>query len=195
MAVKSLEDYTVDELRSAAAEWQGKANLLGALSGNPETREGLQRLIKKASPTTVIPEIDGKDAAIKLVTAQNETIAGLERKLMEREARDNVKERREAIKGKYHLSDDDITKIEAKMVEDKEVNWTHDAAARVYLAETRTAEPTPATFSPPTFTMPEKDVWGAGLGNPARLNKIAMNQAFEAYKEISSGKVSGRSLN
>ena len=32
---------------------------------------------------------------------------------------------------------------------------------------------------------------GEGIGNKAALNKIAMGQAFEAWNEISAGKVPG----
>jgi hypothetical protein len=39
--------------------------------------------------------------------------------------------------------------------------------------------------------MPEKDVWGGGIGSPAKLNKIAMEQAFAAMNEIRGGKVAG----
>jgi len=44
--------------------------------------------------------------------------------------RDNVKERRASIKAKYKLSDADVEGVEHSC-RDKEVNWTHDAAARV----------------------------------------------------------------
>jgi hypothetical protein len=188
---KSLEDMTVDELRAHAAATESQASLLKSIAANPSTRESLQRLIKTVSPNTVIPEIDAKDSVMKVVDKQNETIQSLERRLMERDARDNVRERRQAIRDKYHLTDDDVTKIEQMMVDDKEVNWTHDAAARVYLASTRTADPTPASFVPPTYEMPEKEVWAGGLGNPGRLNKIAMSEANKAWGEIASGKIAG----
>jgi hypothetical protein len=39
--------------------------------------------------------------------------------------------------------------------------------------------------------MPEKEVWAGGIGSPAKLNKIAMDEAYNAMGEIMSGKVAG----
>jgi len=187
----NLEDLTVDQLLAHAKGTEGDAALLRQLAKNPETREIMQAAIKKMAPATSIPEYDAKQQVRAEINAEREERLKLERKIMERDARDNVRERRQAIKDKYRLSDTDVTAVEQMMVDDKEVNWTHDAAARVYLASRQSPTPTPSTFSPPTYDMPEKDVWGKGLGNRAALDKIAMNQAFEAWNEISSGKVPG----
>jgi hypothetical protein len=187
----NLEDLTVDQLLAHAKSTQGDAELLRTLAKNPETREIMQAAIKKVAPNTSIPEFDAKQQIRAEIKAERDERLKLERSIMERDARDNVRERRQAIKDKYKLSDTDVTAVEQMMVDDKEVNWTHDAAARVYLASKQSPTPTPATFSPPTYDMPEKDVWGKGLGNRAALDKIAMNQAFEAWNEISSGKVPG----
>jgi hypothetical protein len=187
----NLEDLTVDQLLAHAKSTEGDATLLRTLTRNPATREILQAAIKQVAPNTSIPEFDAKQQIRAEIKAERDERLKLERSIMERDARDNVRERRQAIKDKYKLSDTDVTAIEQMMVDDKEVNWTHDAAARVYLASRQSPTPTPATFAPPTYDMPEKDVWGKGLGNRAALDKIAMNQAFEAWNEISSGKVPG----
>jgi hypothetical protein len=187
----NLEDLTVDQLLAHAKSTEGDASLLRQLAKNPETREIMQAAIKKMAPSTSIPEYDAKQQVRAEISAEREERLKLERKIMERDARDNVRDRRQAIKDKYRLSDTDVTAVEQMMVDDKEVNWTHDAAARVYLASRQSPTPTPSTFAPPTYDMPEKDVWGKGLGNRAALDKIAMNQAFEAWNEISSGKVPG----
>jgi hypothetical protein len=39
--------------------------------------------------------------------------------------------------------------------------------------------------------MPEKETWAGGIGNPARLNRIAMEEASKAMNEMFSGKVAG----
>jgi hypothetical protein len=187
----NLEDLTVDQLLAHAKGTEGDAALLRQLAKNPETREIMQAAIKKMAPGTSIPEYDAKQQVRAEISAEREERLKLERKIMERDARDNVRDRRQAIKDKYKLSDTDVTAVEQMMVDDKEVNWTHDAAARVYLASRQSPTPTPATFSPPTYEMPEKDIWGKGLGNKAALDKIAMNVAFDAWNEISSGKVPG----
>lgn len=187
----TLEDMTVDQLLAHAKQLESQAGFVKALTSDPETREMIQRAIKKKFPQTSIPEIDAKDSVREEIKVEREERLKLERQIMERDARDNVKERRAAIKAKYKLSDADVEGVEKLMVEDKEVNWTHDAAARVYIASRQSATPTPATFAPPTYDMPEKDVWGKGLGNKAALDKIAINQAFDAWNEIASGKVPG----
>ena len=189
--MSSLEDLTVDQLRAHAESLEGDATLFRTLAKNPETREILQGAIKKVSPTTSIPEFDAKQQIRAELNTEREERLKLERKIMERDARDNVRERRSAIKEKYKLTDSDVAEVEKMMVEDKEVNWTHDAAARVYLASRNSPTPTPAVFSPPTYDMPEKDVWGPGIGNPARLNKIAIEEGYKAWNEILSGKGSG----
>jgi hypothetical protein len=188
---RSLEDMTVDELRAHAATLEGNSNLLRTLAANPETREVLQRAIKKVAPNTPIPEIDAADRVMAAVATEREERLKLERTIMERDARDNVRDRRAKIKADYKLTDEDVTAIEKMMVDDKEVNWTHDAAARVYLAERRSSVPTPASYQPPVYTMPEKDVWGPGIGNKAKLDKIGMEQAYAALGEIMGGKAAG----
>jgi hypothetical protein len=191
MPGKSLEDMTVDELLAHARQTESQASLLQTLTKNPDTRETIQRAIKKLNPNLSIPEIDAKDAVRAEIATERDERLKLERQILERDARDNVRERRTAIREKYKLTDTDVTAIEAMMVEDKEVNWTHDAAARVYLASRKSAEPTPSIYSAPTFDMPEKDVWAPGIGSPAKLNKIALEQAAAAWNELAGGKVAG----
>jgi hypothetical protein len=188
---KTLEDLTVDELLAYAKSAQPAAELVSAMAKDPALREAWQGLVKKARPDLSIPEYDAKQSVRAEIATEREERQKLERAMMERDARDNVKERRASIKAKYKLSDADVEGVEKLMVDDKEVNWTHDAAARVYLASRQSATPTPATFAPPTYDMPEKDIWGKGLGNKAALDKIAMGQAFEAWNDIASGKVPG----
>jgi hypothetical protein len=197
----TLEDLSVDQLLAHAKSIEPQANLLSALMKDPATREATQRLIKQKFPTTSIPEIDAKDSVRKEIETEREERLKLERQLMEREARDNVRERRAAIKAKYQLSDADVEGVEKLMVEDKEVNWTHDAAARVYLAQRQSAIPTPATFVPPTFTLSEgKDdpfaraMMGnapGGADNRAMLDRAGMDAAYQAMNDIFGGKVAG----
>jgi hypothetical protein len=105
--------------------------------------------------------------------------------------RDRVEREKSRVQGKYKLSDEDMKGVEALMVSETDPIPSYDAAARVYLASRTPATPTPSALSPPGYQMPEKEIWKAGIGNPAQLNKIAMEQAFGAWNEISSGKVAG----
>jgi hypothetical protein len=197
----NLEDLTVDQLLAQAKLMQGQAAAFNSLTSNPETRETVQRALKKINPKLSIPEIDAKDAVRDEIKTEREKREALERKIMENEARDNVRERRAAIIKKYSLTDADVEAIEKLMVEDKEVNWTHDAAARVYLAQRQSATPTPASFSPPTYTLSEgkddpfaKAMMGnapGGGGAKSRLDRAGMNAAFDALNDIFGGKVPG----
>jgi hypothetical protein len=191
MAGKTLEDMTVDELLAHAKQTDSQASLLRGLTSDPETREQVQRLLKKKFPSLSIPEIDAKDSVRAEIATEREERLKLERQMMERDARDNVRERRASIKAKYKLTDTDVEKVEALILEHKDENWSHDTGAAVYSASRTSATPTPSTFAPPTYDMPEKDVWGKGLGNKSALDKIAMEQAFGAWNEIASGKVPG----
>ena len=187
----SLEDLTADQLLARARELEGSERLLKSLSTNPATRETIQRAIKAVNPNVSIPELDSRDAMQKALDEEREERKKLEMKVMEREARDNVRERREQIRKKYNLTDADVEAVEKMMVDDKEVNWTHDAAARVYIASRQSATPTPASYKSPTYEMPEKDIWGKGIGNKAALDRIGLDEAFKAANEIRSGKVAG----
>jgi hypothetical protein len=190
----SLEDLTVDQLLAKAREYESSAGVLNQLSQNPKTRETIQRALKTLNPNLVIPEIDAGDAIRSELKAEREERQKLEQRLLEREVRENVKERRNTIKEKYKLSDDEVMEVEKLMVDKDNPIPSHDAAARVFLASRAPSTPTPSSFSPPVFTMPEKDTWGGGIGSKAKLDKIAMNEAYAALAEIKQGKVPGLSI-
>ena len=63
------------------------------------------------------------------------------------------------------------------------------AAVKVWKASKQLATPTPSAYEVPTFTMPDKDVWAPGIGNPGKLDKIFRDEMYNALKEIRSGKV------
>ena len=187
----SLEDLTTDQLLARARQLEAGANTLAALSANPETREGLQRLLKKANPKLSIPEIDAKDAVLGEVKTLSASLEKLQNQILERDVRDRIERQRADVKGRYKLSDEDLTEVEKLMIDKDNPIPTYDAAARVFRASRTSATPTPAQFNPPTFQMPESDVWGSGIGNPSKLNRIAIEEAYKAFGEISSGKVAG----
>src|ERR1700678_1414319 len=189
---KSLEDLTTDELLAQAKSYQRSHNLVELLAANPETREATLRLLKKAKPDLQLPEIDAADRVRAEMAPERERLAALEQKMLERDARDNVLERRATIKTKYHLSDEDVKGVEALMIDKDNPIPTHDAAARVFLASRQSATTTPAAFmTPQRYDMPEKDVWGKGIGNKAALDRIAITEAANAMNEIFAGKGPG----
>lgn len=191
MPQASLEDLTTDQLLARAKQLESSATTLAALAANPETREGLQRLLKKANPNLSIPEIDAKDAVLGEVGKLTKSLEEMRNSMLERDVRDRIERERAAVRGKYHLNDADITEVEKLMIDKENPISSYDAAARVHLASRTSSTPSSISFSPPTYQMPEKDVWGPGIGNPAKLNRIALDAAYGAWNEIRSGQVAG----
>lgn len=187
----SLEDLTTDQLLARARETETSHNLLAALGSNPETRETLQRAVKKINPKLSIPEIDNKDAALEAVAVERGERLKLENQIREDGIRARVEKQRSDCMSKYKLSEEQMLEVEKLMIDKDNPIPTYDAAARVFLASRQSTVPTPASFSPPTFDMPEKDTWGAGIGNPAKLNRIAMDESYKAWNDIVGGKVAG----
>lgn len=187
----SLEDLTTDQLLARARELEGAETTLRALTSNPKTRETVQRALKTLNPNLVIPEIDAKDSVRAEIDTERQERIKLQNQIQERDIRERIEKQKASVKAQYRLTDEDMTGVEALMIDKENPIPTYDAAARVYLASRQSATPTPASFAPPTFDMPEKDVWGKGIGNKAALDKIAMGEAFNAWNEISSGKVPG----
>jgi hypothetical protein len=185
----SLEDMTTDQLLAHARRLEEQTQSFARIAQDPTAKEAMQAAAKKINPNLSIPEYDAKVAVNSAIEAEREERRKLEQRLMEREAKETIRERRESIRKKYSLKDADIEAIEQLILENKAEQWSHDTAAQMYLASKRSATPTPASYAPPTYSMPEKDVWGPGIGNKSMLDKIAINQAFEAFNEIKSGRV------
>lgn len=164
---------------------------MNALLSNPETRRDVQLALKKANPKLSIPEID----AAAPVNARLDELAAENKKLQQDILTDRVtrrlNEERAAIKTKYRLDDSDVLEVEKLMTDKEHPISSYDAAARVHVASKITATPTAHAIKRTVFEMPEKDVWSGGIGNPAKLNKIAMSEAFNAWNEIAAGKVAG----
>lgn len=191
MAQASLEDLTIDELRERARQLQTVANTVGAIANDPETRESWLRLLKKKNPGLSLPEIDAKDAVLGEVSKLTKSVEDMRNAMLERDIRERIERDRSAVRAKYQLTDADVTEVEKLMVDKENPISSYDAAARVHLASRQSATPSSVSFQPPTYQMPEKDVWGPGIGNPARLNKIAIDEGFKAWNEIRSGQVAG----
>lgn len=189
----SLEDLTTDQLLARARETESAHSLLHALTSNPETREQIQRAIKKINPKVSIPEIDSRDAVRDEIKVEREERIKLENSIRERDIRDRIEKQRASVMAKYKLSDADMLEVEKLMVSETDPIPSYDAAARVFQASKTSATPTPASFAPPTFDMPDQDTWGAGIGNQSTLNKIGLSEAFRAFSDIKQGKVAGLS--
>jgi hypothetical protein len=187
----TLEDLPIEQLLAHAKATESSHTLLRSLTSNPETRESLQRLIKKVQPNLSIPEIDAKDSVREEIKTEREARLALEQKILERDVRDRLEKQKLAVKRDFNLTDDDLLEVEKLMVRAEDPIPTYRGAAQVFAASRQSALPTPASYQRPTFQMPEKEVWAGGIGSPAKLNKIAMDEAYNAMGEIMSGKVAG----
>ena|SRR5437016_4696925 len=188
----SLEDLTTDQLLAKAKEMESSHTLVQTLAKDPEARTLFQRFMKKKNPALAIPEIDSEDRMMKVIEEERTERKKLEDKIREDEVRRRVEHERAAVQSKYKLNDEDMKGVEALMIKtdaNPEPIPYYDAAARVFQASRTASVPTPSLLRPPTYSMPEKEVWSKGIGNPAQLNRIAMEQAFQAFNDIKGGKV------
>jgi hypothetical protein len=187
----SLEDLTTDQLLAHARALEGSHKLVATLSGDPKTRESLQRLIKLQNPSAHIPELETRDLVREELKTRDEQIEKLQNTILEGQITQRLEKQRAAAQAQFRLSDDEMLEVEKLMTHadpDQRIPG-YMAAARVFAASKQNAAPTPASLSSPTFEMPESDVWGKGIGNKQALDKIALNEAFSAWNDVTSGKV------
>lgn len=191
----SLEDLTIEQLRDLAAKAQAYApsfNLVQQLAKDPEARQMFQRYWKKKNPEVAIPELDSEERMNAKLAEERKAREALEAKVQEDEIRRRLEAERSKVKSKYGLTDEDVKAVEKLMVkadDNPEPIPYYDAAAKVFVASRTPSTPTPSAYSPPVYTMPEKETWGKGIGNAAELNRIAMSEAYRAFSDIKGGKV------
>lgn len=171
----SLEDLTTDQLLEVA-------RLQERLTTNPATRADYMRLVKKANPDLSIPEVEISDRMEKRFEEEREARAKLEAKLAEKEAHERVSRKRDEVKSKHKLNDDQLTQVEKLMTERHIPDY--ETAAEFYSLSQRVATPTPSTFARPAVDMPDNAVWGKGLGNKAALDRIARDEAYKAWNDM-----------
>lgn len=186
MAAKSLEDYTPTELIALAQDQAPKVNLYNTLMSDPSTRSEMLALTKKKYPTMVIPELDAKAEMESKLAEERAAREKLENDLREERVQRRMKEEKASALAKNRLSETDLPEIEKLMVEGKIPDY--NTAAELYSLRRAQATPTPSSMASPTFDMPEKSIWGKSIGNPAQLNKTAIELAVKASNEFRSGK-------
>lgn len=190
----SLEDLTIDQLRELAGRAQAMEpsfNLVQQLAKDPEARTMFQRYMKKKNPAMAIPEIDSEDRVMAALKAETDAREKLEAKIREDQIRERVEREKKDVIARFNLTDDDVKAIEKRMLKSDDnpdpLPPRYDWAAQLYLNSRTPSTPTPASYMPPTYSMPEGKVWGKGIGNAAELNRIAMKTAYEAWDEVRPG--------
>jgi len=140
----SLENYSPEAIEELAA-------LSKRLSEDPATRKDFLRLTKRVHPDLPVPEIEMEEAVNQRASAAEQRVAQLEAKLKQREVRDELMKRRNALKEKgYAQSDEDILEIEKLMTEKGIAN--HETAADYWQKSRETAVPTPNGFPQPVMS-------------------------------------------
>ena len=191
----NLEELSVEQLRELAQraqQYEPSFNLVQQIAKDPEARNMFQRYLKKRNPNLSIPEIDGEDRMRAALETETKAREALEMKIQQEEIKNRLEAERKRVAEKYKLSEDDMKNVEKLMIrsdENTEPVPYYDSAARLYLHSREASVPTPSAYSPPLFQMPEKELWGKGIGNPAELNRIAQREAYRALGEIKGGKV------
>jgi hypothetical protein len=149
----SLENYSPEAISELAA-------LSKRLSEDPATRKEFLRLTKKVHPDLPVPEIEIEEATNERVSAAEKRVMELEAKLRQKEVKDELSKRRNAIK-----------EIEKIMTEKGIAN--HETAADYWKWMKETAAPTSSGFPQPV--MSRMDIQGY-MKNPvgaARENAAA----------------------
>lgn len=159
------------------------AQIAKGLTDNPETRSSFLGLVKKTDPSMSIPELDIPERMYTVLAEERSKREALENKIMERDARDNVMNRREAIKKSKGLSDEDVAEVEKIMVEKGISN--HDTAAEFMVAQRQSAKPTPFQAGYGSHQQPQIDTKPYG-GNIAQW---ARNEAAATISDIKSGRI------
>jgi len=176
-----MSDVSLEGLSQEAIV--GLAQIAKGLSDNPETRTGFLSLAKKADPSMSIPELDIANQITSAVAEERAKREALEAKIIERDARENVMNRRDALKKSKGLSDADVAEVEKIMVEKGISN--HDTAAEFMVAQRQSAKPTPYQAGFGSHQKPQVDTKPYG-GNIAQW---ARNEAANTISDIQSGRI------
>lgn len=163
----SLENVSLDEMESLAT-------LSKTLADNPATRRQFLELIKTASPSTNIPEIDMEYRMNESTKPLRDKISSLESQLRENDFKELRKSSHKQLLD-MGISKEEIPDVEQLML-DKQIG-NFGTAGEFYLNSRQTATPSAGTFSTP-MVMPDIKSMGGDV------NAWARGQANDAINEI-----------
>lgn len=158
------------------------AKLAHGLANNPKTRQMFLRLTKAHAPETSIPEIDVLDTVGAAVKPHLDKIAEMEKKALEREVADRIRERREELREQGH-SKEEIEAIEKVMV-DHQIP-SHKTAAEFFKLQRQTATPTPANFQMNRLPSVTKDQ----IKSAGSVKRHFIQDAHAAIDDLRAGRV------
>ena len=135
----SLENLSVEAKEELAA-------LAQTLAENPETRKDFLRMTKKIKPDLPIPELDIEDYTHRTVSKAEERVQALEAKLREKEAMEELQNRRNSVVKKGLASESELGDVEKIMLERGITN--HETAAEYHQWMKQAAVPTSTGYNP-----------------------------------------------
>ncbi len=136
----SLENLSLEARDELAA-------LAQTLAENPNTRKDFLRMTKKVKPDLPIPELDIEEYTNQAVTRSEDRVQALEAKLREKEAIEELQNRRNALMKKGLISNEsEIGDVEKIMLERGITN--HETAAEYHQWMKQAAVPTSTGYNP-----------------------------------------------
>ena len=152
------------------------AQLSNTLANNPETRHAFLGLVKKADPSVSIPEVDMPIHMAAQLKERDDKMAALERRLLEKEALENVMNLRSGIVKKGLVSESEVAEVEKLMLE-RGIS-SHETAAEFYASQKKSATPTPSSGGYNVQTMPKIDAKQFG-GNLKQWGRATAAQVID----------------
>ena len=136
----SLENFSLEARDELAA-------LAQTLAENPETRKDFLRMTKKVKPDLPIPELDIEDYTHRAVSRSEDRVQALEAKLREKEAIEELNNRRQSLMKKGLISNEsEVGDVEKIMLERGITN--HETAAEYHQWMKQAAVPTSTGYNP-----------------------------------------------
>ena len=166
----SLENLSLEARDELAA-------LAQTLAENPDTRKDFLRMTRKVKPDLPIPELDIEDYTHKAVSRSEDRVQALEAKLREKEAIEELNNRRQSLMKKGLISNEsEVGDVEKIMLERGITN--HETAAEYHQWMKKAAVPTSSGYNPSAVKQFDLNKYWK---NPAAA---ARNEAMNALNDL-----------
>ena len=153
------------------------AQLAQTLAENPATRKDFLRMTKQVKPDLPIPELEIEEYTHKAVNKAEERVQALEAKLREKEALEELQNRRNALMKKGLISNEsEVSDVEKIMLERGITN--HETAAEYHQWMKQAAVPTSTGYNPSAVKQFDLNKYWK---NPAAA---ARNEAMNALNDL-----------
>jgi len=167
MSLENLSQEARDEL----------AALAQTLAENPDTRKEFLRMTKRVKPDLPIPELDIEDYTHKAVSRSEDRVQALEAKLREKEALEELQNRRQSLMKKGLIANEsEVSDVEKIMLERGITN--HETAAEYHQWMKQAAVPTSTGYNPSAVKQFDLNKYWK---NPAAA---ARNEAMNALNDL-----------